>query len=163
VAALPGQPLLRVVRGPDVEGGEGVDAARVVDRPVAGDLRPGADADAVGLLDAAVVGKRVQGWLAVGPDALLEGAAQLGPMGLPDQVVALVVERRIQEETVVLEPEVLAGLPDAALAQRDQLLTFGERADGDRPFLESNWHVGGCVRGSERKSVPHTSVRIDGR
>ena len=56
VAALPGQPLLRVVRRPHVERRERVDAARVGDRVVRGDLGPRADAHAVGLGDAAVHG-----------------------------------------------------------------------------------------------------------
>ncbi len=50
------------------------------------------------------------------------------------------VERGVQEEAVVVELEVLFGLANTALAQGDQLLAFGEGADGDRPFLESNWH-----------------------
>ena len=50
------------------------------------------------------------------------------------------VKRRIEEEAVVLESEMPVGLPDAALAERDELLAFGESADGDRPFLQSDWH-----------------------
>jgi hypothetical protein len=61
-------------------------------------------------------------------------------VGLADQVVALVVERRVQEEAVVIELEVLVRLADTALAQRDQLLSLGKRADGDRPLLERNRH-----------------------
>jgi hypothetical protein len=61
-------------------------------------------------------------------------------MRLAHQVVALVVERRIQEEAVVVELEVLVGLADPTLAERDQLLPFGKRADGDRPLLERNRH-----------------------
>jgi hypothetical protein len=52
------------------------------------------------------VGRRI----AVGPDALLEGALELGKVGVAHQVVALVVERGVQEEAVVLELEVLAVL-----------------------------------------------------
>ena len=52
----------------------------------------------------------------------------------------LVVERRIQEEALVGEPERLAGLAKHSLAQGYQLLTFREGADGDSPFFESNWH-----------------------
>src|SRR5436305_1315178 len=81
-----------------------------------------ADAHAVRLLDAAVVGERVKRQLAVGPHALLEGAAQLGLVRLADQVVALVVEGQIQEEALVLEAEVLAGFTDSTLAQGDELL-----------------------------------------
>ncbi len=47
-------------------------------------------------------------------------------MGLTHQIVALVIERRVQEEPVVLEGKVLAHLANAALAQGEQLLTFGE-------------------------------------
>ncbi len=50
------------------------------------------------------------------------------------------VEGGVEEEAVVLHPEVLVGLPDAALAQGEELLAFGEGADGYRPFLQSNWH-----------------------
>jgi hypothetical protein len=82
------------------------------------------------------VGRRI----AVGPDALLEGALELGKVGVAHQVVALVVERGVQEEAVVLELEVLAVLANAALAEREQLLAFGERTDGDRPFLEGCGH-----------------------
>ena len=85
--------------------------------------------------------------LAVAPDALLERAAQLGLVGLAHEVVALVVERGVQEEALVGEPERLAGLAQDALAERQQLLAFREGADGDGPFFESNWHgvrTGGC-------------------
>ena len=108
-----------------------------------GDLGPRPDADAVGLRDAAVARQRLGRRLGVGPHALLEGAPQLGLVRGANDVVALVLERRIQEEAVVLDLEVLALLADAALAQGDELLALGERADGDRPFLESNWHKKG--------------------
>src|SRR3712207_8073535 len=36
--------------------------------------------------------------LPICPDALLEGATELGLMGLAHQIVALVIERRIEEE-----------------------------------------------------------------
>ncbi len=78
--------------------------------------------------------------LAVAPDALLERPAQLGLVGLAHEVAALVVEGGVQEEALVREPEGLAGLAHAALAQGDELLAFRESADGDRPFFESNWH-----------------------
>jgi hypothetical protein len=64
-------------------------------------------------------------------------------MRLTHQVVALVIERRVKEEPVVLEGKVLARLADAALAQGEQLLTFSEGAHGDGPFLESDRHRGG--------------------
>src|ERR1700735_2025722 len=50
------------------------------------------------------------------------------------------IEGGVQEEALVGEPERLSGFADATLAQGDQLLAFGEGADGDRPFFESNWH-----------------------
>jgi hypothetical protein len=34
-------------------------------------------------------------------------------------------------------------LADAALAEREQLLTLGERAHGHGPFFESDWHSEG--------------------
>jgi len=107
---------------------------------VVGDLGPGADADAVRLRDAAVARQRVGGRLGIGPHALLESAAQLGLVRGAHDVVALMLERRIQEESLVVELEVLVVLADAALAQGDELLALGERADGDRPFLESSRH-----------------------
>jgi hypothetical protein len=66
-------------------------------------------------------------------------------------------ECRIEEEAVVLDLEVLALFADSALAQGDELLALGERADGDRPFLESDWHRkkgrrGTDVRDPERRT-----------
>ena len=97
------------------------------------------------------------GRIAVGPDALLEGAPELRRVRLAHDVVALVVERGVQEEPVVLELEVLVLLADPALAQGEELLAFGERADGDRPFLQGNWHRGfpageGTTRNNPRPS-----------
>ena len=83
---------------------------------------------------------RRQRRLAVCPDALLERAAQLGAVGLAYEVRALVVEGRVEEEPLVLDFEVLLRLANPALSEGDELLTFGERADGHRPFLESNRH-----------------------
>ena len=139
LVAAPAEALLGVVGRPHVEGGERVDAARVGDREVPRDFGPGADANAIGLLDAAG-GERVQRRLAVAPDALLERAAQLGLVRFAHELARLVVEGGVQEEALVGEPERLAGLADAALAQGYELLAFGESADGDRPFFESNWH-----------------------
>ena len=58
---------------------------------------------------------RVSAWAAARrrPDALLERAAQLGLMRGAHDVVALVLERGIEEEAVVLELEVLVVLTDA--------------------------------------------------
>src|ERR1700691_5745443 len=108
---------------------------------MAGHFGPSPDAHPLGLLDAAFDAEGVHGRLAVVPHAFLQRPAQLRLMGLAHEVVALVVERGIQEKAVVIELEVLFGLANTALAQGDQLLAFGEGADGDRPFLESNWHL----------------------
>ena len=108
---------------------------------VVGDLGPGADPDPVGLRDAAVLEQRARRRLLVGPDALLERAAQLGVVGGTNEVVALVVEGRVEEEPLVLELEVLVLLANSALAQGDELLALGERAHCNCPFLEGNWHV----------------------
>ena len=78
--------------------------------------------------------------LAVAPDALLERAAQLGLVGLAHEVTRLVVEGGVQEEALVGEPEGLVRLRGHALAEGEELLAFRERADGDSPFFESNWH-----------------------
>jgi hypothetical protein len=59
---------------------------------------------------------------------------------LPDEVVPLVVEGRVEEELLVLELEVLVLLPDAALAQRDELLALRQRAHCHGPLFESNRH-----------------------
>ena len=136
----PAEPLFGVVGRPHVEGRERVHAARVGDREVAGHLGPGADAHAVGLLDGGARGEGVQRRLAVAPDALLERPAQLGLVGLAHEIARLVVEGGVQEEALVGEPEGLAGLADAALAEGYELLAFRQGADGDSPFFESNWH-----------------------
>jgi hypothetical protein len=67
-------------------------------------------------------------------------SASVGQMRLPDQVVALVIERGIEEEAVVLYLEMLVLLTDSALAQRDELLPLRKGAHSNRPFLECNWH-----------------------
>ena len=82
-----------------------------------GDLGPGADPHPVGLRDPAVLEQRPRRRLLVGPDTLLEGAPKLGMVRLAHEVVALVVERRVEEEPLVLELEVLVLLADAALAK----------------------------------------------
>ena len=114
----------------------------IVGRPVVGHLGPGADPHAVGLRDAAVLQEGAGRRLLVRPDALLEGAAQLGMVRLAHEVVPLVVEGGVEEELLVLELEVLVLLADAALAQRDELLALGQRAHRNGPFLEGNRHVG---------------------
>ena len=83
------------------------------------------DPHAVGLLDGSAGGERLEQRLAVAPHALLERAAQLGLVGLAHEVARLVVERRVEEEPLVGEPQGLAGFADAALAEREELLTFG--------------------------------------
>jgi hypothetical protein len=87
----------------------------------------------------------------------------------------------IEEEAVVLDLEVLALFADASLAQGDELFALGEGTDGDRPFLESNWHrkgekggtyVGHPGRrtktsslasgwGHHRKAGPKTQIALD--
>ena len=63
--------------------------------------------------------------LAVAPDALLERAAQLGLVGLAHEVAGLVVERRVQEEALVGEPErACSDAAEHALAERQELLAF---------------------------------------
>ena len=118
----------------------------------AGHLGPRPDADAIGLRDAAVARQRLGRRLGIGPHALLEGAPQLGLVRGANDVVALVLEGRIEEEAVVLDLEVLALFADAALAQGDELFALGEGTDGDRPFLESNWHKKGREGGTKRET-----------
>ena len=122
---------------------ERVDDARIVGLEVVGDLGPGADPNAVGLRDPAVLEQRPGRRLLVGPDALLERAAQLGVVRLADEVVALMVDGRLEEELLVLELEVLVVLADAALPQGDQLFTLRKSADRDGPFFKGNRHVCG--------------------
>ena len=109
-------------------------------REVVGDLGPGPDPHSVGLRDPAVLKQRARRRLLVGPDTLLEGAPQLGVVRFAHQVVALVIERRVEEEPVVLDLEVLVLLADSALAQGDQLLTLGEGAHRNGPFFACNRH-----------------------
>jgi hypothetical protein len=137
---LPREPLLGVIGGPDVEGRERLDHAVIVGREVIGDLGPAADPHPVGLRDAAVLEQRPRGRLLVGPDALLEGAAKLGMVGLADQVVALMVEGRVEEELVVLDLEVLLVLADSALAESDELLALSQRPHGHGPLFQCNRH-----------------------
>src|SRR3954454_6233581 len=140
VTPLPGEPLFGVVRRPDVIRRKRVEAAAVVDRHMVDDFGPGAQENAVGLGDAAVLEQRFRRRLLVGPDTLLERAAQLRVVRFADQVVPLVVEGGVEEEPLVLELEVLVLLTDAALAQSEQLLALRESADRYSPFLESDRH-----------------------
>ncbi|MEA2246815.1 MAG: hypothetical protein QOH46_1344, partial [Solirubrobacteraceae bacterium] len=84
----------------------------------------------------------------------LEGATQLGLMGGANDVVALMFECGIEEEAVVIQLEVLALFADSGLAQREELFALGERTDGNRPFLESNWHREGVSEGGLTKMIP---------
>src|SRR5947209_2872630 len=122
MAPLPAQPLGRVVAGPDVVRAQRLDAARVRDQIARRDLGPGADANPVGLRYLAVAVQQVRRRLAVRPDALLERAFELGVVRLAHEPTRLVVERRVEEEAVVLDLEVAVLLADAALAQGDELL-----------------------------------------
>src|SRR5581483_12226057 len=92
MAPLPGQALLRVVGRPHVEGGEGVDRAAVADREMTRDLGPGADANAIRLVDLAISQKRVGSGFTIAPDALLERPGELGAMRFADELSALMVE-----------------------------------------------------------------------
>src|SRR5205085_4408405 len=75
----------------------------------------------------------------------------LGPMGITDQVDPLVIEGGVEEEAVVIKLEVLVGLANSALAESYELLTFGQGANGDSPFFESNRHMkGGGLSGVKK-------------
>ena len=57
----------------------------------------------------------------------------------------------------MLDFEMLARLANATFSQGDKLLAFGERADGDRPFFERDWHRSGCSEATsprEDEAVP---------
>src|SRR2546421_4555955 len=138
--ALPGETLLRVIRGPDVERGERLNDPVIVGGEVIGDLGPGTNPDPVGLRDAAVLEQRPGGRLLVRPDTLLEGPAELGMVGLTHEIVALVVEGGVEEEPVVLYLEMLVPLADPALPQGDELLALRLRSHGHGPLFESNRH-----------------------
>jgi hypothetical protein len=77
---------------------------------------------------------------------------------LAHEVGALMVERGVEEEPLVLDVEVLVRLADAALSERDQLLTFGKRANRYRPFFESDWH-----RETRDDREERTSLSEEGR
>jgi hypothetical protein len=94
----------------------------------------------------------VQCRLAVRPNAFLQRTTQLRTVRLANEVGTLVIERRVQEEASVLDFEMLARLANATLSQGDKLLAFGERADGDRPFFERDWHRSTSPR--EDEAVP---------
>jgi len=49
----------------------------------------------------------------------------------------------------VIELEMLAVVAKVTLSQGDELLAFGKRADGDRPFLEGSWHREGGKENGE--------------
>jgi hypothetical protein len=83
--------------------------------------------------------------LAVRPDALFQRARQLGLVRLAHQVAGLVVERGVEEEAVVLDLEVAMLFADAALAQREELLTLGEGAHSHSPLFQSNRHRRGTT------------------
>jgi hypothetical protein len=158
MAALPRQALLGVVGRPHVERRQRVDRAAVGDRPRAGDLGPGADADAIGLRDPAIARQRVGGRLAVGPHALLQRAPQLGLVRLANQVVALMIEGGVQEEAVVIEGEVLARLTDTALAERHELLALGESAHVTAHSLKAIG-IGRKVSVEEEKGRSYLDIR----
>src|SRR5690606_7881455 len=127
-----------VSRRPHVERRERVDDARVADRVAGRHLGPGTDANTLGLNDPAVEDVLV-GRLTVGPDTLFERTTQFRLVRLTHQVGALMIEARVQEEPRVIEFEAVSSVA-ATLAEGEQLLTFGERTNRNRPFLECNWH-----------------------
>ena len=61
-------------------------------------------------------------------------------MGVAHEVVLLVVEGRVEEESVVLDLEMLVFLADPALAERDELLALSEGAHRYSPLFEGNRH-----------------------
>jgi hypothetical protein len=67
-------------------------------------------------------------------------------MGLANEVRALVIERRVQEESLVFKLEVLLGLAYTALTKGEELFAFGESPYGDGPFFDSNRHLLGGGR-----------------
>src|SRR3712207_9367596 len=72
-------------------------------------------------------------------------------------------EGGIEEEAVVLELEVLPGLPDAALPERHELLTFGKSPYGHRPFLERDRHgVRFRLRTTRNPEGPYDRERASG-
>src|SRR5436190_7487435 len=144
VTPLPGEPLCRVVAGPDVVGRQRVDTTRVGDEVAGGHLGPRADAHAVWLRHGSVAVEQCRGRLAVGPHTLLERALELGVVRLTYEAAGLVVERRVEEEPVVLDLEVAVLLADATFAESQQLLAFGKRAHGHGPFFESDRHMRGA-------------------
>jgi hypothetical protein len=140
VTPLPPEPLLRVVVGPDMEWGEAIHDPRLGGLEVVGDLGPGPNPHPVGLRDPAVLEQRPRRRLLVGPHALLQGTPELGMVGLAHEVVALVIEGGIEEESIVLDLEVLVLLADASLPQGDELLALGKGTHRDGPLFEGNRH-----------------------
>src|SRR5581483_4130463 len=69
-------------------------------------------------------------------------------MGLAYEIGTLVIERGVEEKTLVIELEMFVRLANATLAQGEELLALGERPHSHGPFFESNRHV--SVRGRRR-------------
>jgi hypothetical protein len=125
---------------PDVKRREAVHDPRLGRLEVVGHLGPGADTHPVGLRDPAVLEQRPRRWLLVGPHPLLQGAPELGVVGLAHEVVALVIEGGIEEEPIMLDLEVLVLLPNAPLAEGHELLPLGKGTHRDSPLFEGNRH-----------------------
>jgi hypothetical protein len=142
IAAAPAEASLGVSGCPHVERGEVTDNAPVVDRPLLDDLGPCADANAVGLGEVALRGDFDGGRLAFGPDAFLHRAFELRLVALSDQLGAVEVEGRVEEEAVVLEVVAATGLLNVAVADDEQLLAFCECPDGYGPILVGDRHEG---------------------
>ena len=160
MTTLPRQALLGVVGRPHVERRQRVDGAPVGDREVRGDLGPGPDPHSIRLEDVALAMQRVQRRLAIAPHALLQRPGQLRLVGLANEIGALMVERGVEEEPLVVELEVLLGLANATLAQGEELLAFGESPHSHSPFFKGDWHI--QVVGGERRIYCWSRASITG-
>src|SRR5204863_9398388 len=92
------------------------------------------------LRDLALAVKQVRRRLAVGPDALLQCPLELRMVRVAHEAAGLMVEGGVEEEAIVLDLEMAVLLADSPLAEREELLAFGEGAHGDGPFFESDRH-----------------------
>jgi hypothetical protein len=134
LARPPRKPPRGVISGPDIKGGEAVDHLGVVDPDPVGNLCPRPDPHAVGLSDASVSQEISICRLFVRPDAFFQSPAELGMVGLSDQVIDLMVEGRVEEESVMFEFRLVG-----TSTESEELLAFCECPDGYGPFLVSDW------------------------
>src|SRR3954466_7966956 len=168
VAALPGEPLLRVVGRPHVVRRQRVDAARVRDQVGRGHLRPCADPHAVGLRNPTGRVEVRRQRLTVRPHALLERATELRAVRRAHQVALLMVEGGVEEEAVVLDLEMPILFADAALPEGHELLALRESTYGHSPFFEGGRHTREKTRWSsprraktplQERGTPHSTYR----